>query len=293
MEESSRKAKRKLTVAAAERLAEGVYSVTLLDPTGEFARAARPGQFVGVYPENPAMLLPRPISICDYDAQEGWLRLVYRVVGKGTEEFSALQPGNTADVLGILGNGYDVETLAGKRVLLLGGGIGAPPMLGLAGALYRANAAKGVQAPSGLVTAAMGYRSKDLFLTAEFAAVSRLLVATDDGTAGFHGNVVDAARADLRQKQESAAAAQSAGDGEPPYDVLCACGPLPMLRGVKALAREWKVPAWISLEERMACGVGACLGCVAKTRSVDAHSHVRNARVCTEGPVFAAEDVEI
>lgn len=293
MEESSRKMKRKLTVAAAECLTEGVYSATLLDPSGEFTRTVRPGQFVGVYPKNPAMLLPRPISICDYDTQEGWLRLVYRVVGKGTEEFSALQPGDTADVLGILGNGYDVERLAGKRVLLLGGGIGAPPMLGLAKALYRANLARGVQDPADLVTAAMGYRSNDLFLAEEFAAVSRLLVATDDGTAGFHGNVVEAVKAETGQSGESAAAPNGAGSGEPSYDAICACGPLPMLRGVKALAGEWGVPAWISLEERMACGIGACLGCVTKTARVDDHSHVKNARVCTEGPVFAAEDVEI
>ncbi len=293
MGESSRKMKKKLTVAAAECLTEGVYSATLLDPSGEFTRTVRPGQFVGVYPENPAMLLPRPISICDYDAQAGWLRLVYRVAGKGTKEFSALQPGDTADVLGILGNGYDVERLAGKHVLLLGGGIGAPPMLGLAKALYRANRARAVQDPAGLVTAAMGYRSNNLFLAEEFAAVSRLLVATDDGTAGFHGNVVEAVKAEPGQSGESAAAPAGAGSLEPPYDAVCACGPLPMLRGVKALAGEWGVPAWISLEERMACGVGACLGCVAKTTGVDDHSHVKNARVCTEGPVFAAEDVEI
>jgi dihydroorotate dehydrogenase electron transfer subunit len=276
-----RKAKVTMKVAAAERLAEGVYSLKLQKPEGEFLNAVRPGQFVGVYPKDGAMLLPRPISICDYDTDEGWLRLVYRVVGKGTGEFSGLHPGDSADVLGILGNGYDTAELSGKRILLLGGGIGAPPMLGLAKALYAANRARGMEHPEELETAVMGYRSNDLFLTEEFRAVSHLIIATDDGSAGFHGNVVEAVRSGLQEA------------GGCPYDAVCACGPLPMLKGVKALAQELQIPCWISLEERMACGVGACLGCVVKTTKEDGHSHVNNARICTEGPVFAAEEVEI
>ena len=281
---SEHKTKETVKVIAAEQLAEGVFSAVLQYPNG-LPGIVRPGQFVGVYPQNAAALLPRPISICGYDQEKETLRLVYRVVGKGTEEFSQLQAGDRVDVLGILGNGYDLSLLTGKRVLLLGGGIGAPPMLGLAEGLQKANREAGIEAPESLVTAAMGYRSgrceSDLFLSDEFQKVSRLIIATDDGTAGFHGNVVEAVKTGLQEAPETG------------YDAICACGPLPMLRGVKALAAELGIPAWISLEERMACGVGACLGCVARTTKVDGHSHVHNARVCTEGPVFAAEDVEI
>ena len=115
-----------------------------------------------------------------------------------------------------------------------------------------------------------------IHLTEELTACSRLLIATEDGSVGTKGNVLDAVR-------ENAIEA----------DAVCACGPMPMLRAVAGYAKKKGIPAYISLEERMACGVGACLGCVTRTREVDAHSHVRNARICTEGPVFRAEEVEI
>lgn len=272
----NRKSRQTTRVAEAERLAEGVYSLTL-EYVGETApQEVRPGQFVGVFTGDSSALLMRPISICEWDKGTGRIRLVYRTVGKGTRAFSRLRTGDAVDVLGILGNGYDVPALTGKRVLLLGGGIGAPPMLGLAQALQRVNAGG-----SGTwITSVMGYRTNDLFLTEEFSKAGRLTVATDDGTAGFHGNAVEAAE-DL-MRQENAV-----------FDVICACGPLPMLRAVKALSCELGVPAYISLEERMACGVGVCLGCVTRTREVDGHSHVRNARICVEGPVFPAEEVEL
>ena len=181
---------------------------------------------------------------------------------------AAQRPGDSVDMLGILGNGYDLEKLAGKRVLLLGGGIGIPPMVELAAAL--------AGRPGTGVTAVMGYRNSDLFLTQELERYGNLLIATEDGSVGTKGNVLDAVR-------EMSVRA----------DAVCACGPMPMLRAVKKFAREQGIPAYISLEERMACGVGACLGCVTKTVKTDSHSHVRNARICTEGPVFDAEEVEI
>ena len=113
-------------------------------------------------------------------------------------------------------------------------------------------------------------------MTKELGTFARLLIATEDGSVGTKGNVLDAVR------EEGVEA-----------DVICACGPMPMLRAVKKYAAECGIPAYISLEERMACGVGACLGCVTRTAKVDAHSHVRNARICTEGPVFEAREVEI
>lgn len=267
---SGQKTKQTLLVTESSRLAEGVFSLTLQYAEGSEPKEVRPGQFVGVYTSDSARLLPRPISICEWNPGSRSLRLVYRVVGTGTEEFSRLQPGDTADVLGILGNGYDVSHLSGKRVLLLGGGIGAPPMLGLAETIPYAD-----------ITAVMGYRTKDLFLTQEFRQCSRLVIATDDGSAGLHGNVIDAVHEIMSEEPKTG------------FDVICACGPMPMLRGVKRLSEELAIPAYLSLEERMACGVGACLGCVTRTVKEDGHSHVHNARVCTEGPVFPAEDVEI
>lgn len=260
------KAKSTTTVKSCEKLAEGVYDLRLVyekDP-GE----VKPGQFVGVYSKDSARRLPRPISIAGYDPEKKELRLVFRVVGAGTKEFAELKEGEKVDVLGILGNGYDLAALSGKQVLLLGGGIGAPPMLCLAEALHAL--------PGTKVTAVLGYRTDDLFLADEFKAFGDVVIATDDGSAGFHGNVVEAVKAEKLS-----------------CDAICACGPMPMLRGVKALSEDLQVPCYLSLEERMACGVGACLGCVVKTTKVDAHSHVKNTRICTEGPVFNAKDVDI
>lgn len=259
-----------MTVLSNVRIADGVFSLALTAPAGMFDGIC-PGQFVGVYPNDPSRLLPRPISICRFTEEGGdqRIRLVYRTAGAGTREFSQLKQGQKVRVLGILGNGYDLQQLRGRNVLLLGGGIGAPPLLELAARLHAMDS-------STKITIGLGYRTDDLFLKEEFEQYGTVLIATDDGSAGTHGTVLDAVRS-----------------ARPQTDVICACGPMPMLRGVKAFSEELRVPAWISLEERMACGVGACLGCVVKTAHVDAHSHVNNARICTEGPVFNAEEVRI
>lgn len=261
------KNKTAVTVLDNTRLAEGVYSLLLQYDPGTEPEEVRPGQFAGLFPKDGSMLLMRPISICEWEPEIRSLRFVYRTVGGGTRAFARLAAGENIDLLGILGNGYDISKLEGKRVLLLGGGIGIPPMLGLAEALYgRAEE----------VTAVMGYRDSDLFLTEDFKPYARMLIATEDGSIGTKGNVLDAVRANHVE-----------------CDAVCACGPLPMLRAVKRFAIEEDIPAYISLEERMACGVGACLGCVTRTVHKDKHSQVTNARVCTEGPVFDAREVEI
>ncbi len=271
------KTKAEMTVLMNREIADGIYALKLQYKKGEEPKVVTPGQFVGVYTKDAARLLPRPISICRYYPEEHALLLVYRVVGGGTLEFSQLKEGDTAFVVGVLGNGYDMDALAGKNVLLLGGGIGAPPLLELASRAMAQN----IKLGKGSVTAALGYRTNDLFLKKEFGQVSRTIIATDDGSAGFHGNVIDAVKAQMAE-----------GD-MPHFDVICSCGPMPMLRGVKAFAEDLGIPAYISLEERMACGVGACLGCVTRTKHVDEHSKVNNARICTEGPVFPAEEVLI
>lgn len=269
-------------------LAPGIYDLRL---ETELAGEARCGQFVAVYPKDKSTLLPRPISICETDPENGILRLVYRVAGKGTAEFSGLKAGDRVELLGVLGNGFPTEkALPGMRAVLLGGGIGVPPILELAKAL---NGARDIVA---------GYRDGSCFLKEDFeralsggaqgvkcgasearcdasgagGAPGKVYIATEDGSVGTKGNVMDAIRE----------------NGLKP-DILFACGPMPMLRAVRQYAQEKGIPAYISLEERMACGVGACLGCVCRTTGVDAHSHVHNARICTDGPVFEAGEVDI
>ena len=255
---------KKKTVAVVQEqkcLAEGIYSMWLKTDLG---RVALPGQFVGVRMKDASTLLPRPISICE--AKDDAIRLVYRVVGKGTGEMSAYEPGEEVELLGCLGNGYPVEELNRlDTVMLFGGGIGIPPMLELAKRL------------TCKVICVMGYRNSDLFLQKELKEASdALFLATEDGSLGTKGNVLDAVRENgLRA------------------DAICACGPMPMLRALKQYAAGEGIPAYISLEERMACGVGACLGCVCRTVKEDAHTHVHNTRICTEGPVFEAGEVEI
>ena len=268
------------TVLSNEKLTGEICDLRVELPRGW---NVRPGQFAGLYPRDGAYLLMRPISLCGWETSSQAaciLRLVFRAGGAGTRDLAALKSGDSLDVLGPLGNGYDTGRLAALgHVLLFGGGIGIPPLLGLAEELL----AKGTE-----VTAVLGYRGRPLFLAEEFAAAgARVLVATEDGSAGTKGNVLDA----LREETMKQAAGSPSGPDMPA--AVCACGPLPMLRAVKKYAAEESLLCFLSLEERMACGVGACLGCVVRTRDEDAHSHVRNARVCTEGPVFAAEEVEI
>lgn len=254
------KKKEKVQILSTARLAEDIYEMWLLT---DMAKDECAGKFIGVYPKNQSTLLPRPISICESDKEKGALRLVYRIAGAGTQEFSAYQKGDTLEILGLLGNGYPLQEAEGKTALLLGGGIGIPPLVELAKRLKNCN-----------IQIALGYRNAQLFLKEDLEKYGEVHIATEGGSAGIKGNVLDA----VIKKELNA-------------DLIYCCGPMPMLRAVKDYAKERGIPAWISLEERMACGVGACLGCVCKTVQKDAHSHVHNARICTDGPVFLAKDV--
>lgn len=256
------KRKEKVQVLLNTKLAENIYDMWLLT---DLAKEACAGKFVGVYPKNKSTLLPRPISICERNEKNGTLRLVYRVAGTGTQEFAAYQEGDTAEILGILGNGYPLKEAEGKTALLLGGGIGIPPLLELAKELKNCK-----------IQIVLGYRDAQLFLKEDLEKYGKVYIATEDGSAGTKGNVLDA----VKQNGLNA-------------DLVYSCGPMPMLCAVKEYAADRQIPSWISLEERMACGVGACLGCVCKTVKVDAHSHVHHARICTDGPVFLARDVLI
>lgn len=259
-----------------EEIATDIYSMWI---ETSIAQTAKPGQFLSVYTKNASKLLPRPISICEIDKINGRLRIVYRIVGEGTAEFMTYQAGAAISILGPLGNGYPMngeeDNAEGiftarqhaddrKKVFLLGGGIGIPPILELAKQLDNSRYLKQI---------IVGYRD-ELFLTAELKQNGTVYIATEDGSVGTKGNVMDV----IKENDLSA-------------DLIYACGPTPMLRAIKQYAEDKQIPAWISMEERMACGVGACLGCVCKTKEVDEHSQVHNKRICKDGPVFLAQEV--
>lgn len=256
------KLKMKSTVIEQKMIADGICSMWL--DAKEVAVQAKPGQFISVYSNDKSRVLPRPISICEIDCEKGTLRIVYRVVGKGTEEFSKAEAGDSFEILGPLGNGFPIEEAKGKKVLMIGGGIGVPPML---------QTAKEIEGEAIIVS---GYRNQDLFLKEELESAGTLFIATEDGSVGTKGNVVDA----IRENQIEA-------------DMMFACGPKPMLRALKNYALEKGIPCWISMEEKMACGVGACLACVCQSKDVDSHSHVHNKRICKDGPVFLSTEVEL
>lgn len=241
-----------------KKIATDTYSMWI--QTEQIAKDARPGQFISVYTKDDSRMLPRPISICEIDREAGKLRIVYRVVGQGTDEFSRLQAGDTIEILGPLGNGFPLKE---KKAFLMGGGIGVPPMVQLA---------KELDCEIQIIA---GYRD-ELFLTEELSAAGKLYIATEDGSAGTKGNVMDA----IRENGLSA-------------DIIYACGPKPMLRAIKAYAEENNIECYISMEEKMACGIGACLACVCQSKEVDEHTHVHNKRICKDGPVFLSTEVEL
>ena len=256
------KVKMTSTILQQDCIGTDIYSLWLDAP--EIASQAKPGQFISVYSNDSGRVLPRPISICEIDKEKGALRIVYRIAGKGTAEFSAMKPGETLEILGPLGNGFPMEIIKGKRVFMMGGGIGVPPMV---------QTAKEAEAE---VTVIAGYRNSEIFLKEELEANGTLVIATEDGSVGTKGNVMDA----IRENHLEA-------------DVIFACGPTPMLRAIKTYAEENGILCYISMEEKMACGVGACLACVCQSKDVDHHSHVHNKRICKDGPVFLSTEVEL
>lgn len=258
------KQKEEAVVVSQEQLAEGIFSMWLQTKAAE---KAKPGQFISMYTNDGSKLLPRPISICEIDKENEQLRVVYRVTGEktGTEQFSRMKQGDTVPVIGPLGNGFPLEKAEGKKAFLMGGGIGVPPILELSKQLGCAKK-----------QIVVGYRDEDTFLREAFEANGEVYISTEDGSVGTKGNVMDAIR-------EHALEAE----------IIYACGPTPMLRAIKNYAGENGIECYISLEERMACGIGACLACVCKSKDKDHHSNVNNKRICKDGPVFLSTEVEI
>ncbi len=234
-----------------------IYDMTILAP--EIAKEAKAGQFINMYTGRADLILPRPISICDFDEKEGTLRVVYSVVGKGTEIFSNLKEGESVKVLGPLGNGFTIDETA-KKSILVAGGIGAPPVLGLCKRL------------KGEVEVYLGARDKNI-LTDEFEALgAKVFLSSDAGLEGFKGNVVELMRNEKAQA-----------------DIIYTCGPKVMLKGVNDYAEENGTKCQVSMEERMACGIGACVGCAIKIK--DGNGGYNNLKVCKDGPVFDGSEV--
>lgn len=253
------KFRERAAIISQEEIAPQIYSMWL--KTEKIADCAKAGQFLSVYSDDASRLLPRPISICEINPRIGALRLVYRIAGKGTLEFSRKKAGGSLTVVGPLGSGFPIKE---KKAFLIGGGIGIPPLLELA---------RQLRCEKQMI---LGYRDSAMFLLDEFRRQGSVFVATEDGSAGTKGNVLDA----VREEKLSA-------------DVIYACGPTPMLRALKEYAAKQGMECWISLEERMACGIGACLGCVCRSVDTDPHTNVHNKRICKEGPVFDAREVEL
>lgn len=219
-----------------------------------------PGQFVQVRVPRADCILRRPISV--HCHAEGVLTLVYQVKGKGTQALAALQPGDEVDVLGPLGNGFPVG--AAKRIWVVGGGIGCAPLYGLP-----------IHYPDVAFDAILGYRTASLvFREAAYrAAFARVDLVTDDGTAGRQGNVADVLKERLAQARP---------------DAIFACGPKPMFRALKQALEGEEIPCWLSLEERMGCGVGACVTCACAVMKNGERQYLR---VCADGPVFPLQEV--
>ncbi|QOX62281.1 dihydroorotate dehydrogenase electron transfer subunit [Anoxybacterium hadale] len=255
-----------------DQIAREIYCMTLEYEGWE--SEMKPGQFVNLYLNDKSMILPRPVSICE--AEKGKLALVYRIVGKGTEALSSYAPGDIIRVSTPLGNGYDVTDIAlrlgtdsSKTIVLAAGGLGVPPMLELAKSLRKAIE------PNIKLTAVIGFQD-EVFLCEELEQYcDSVLVATDNGSKGFHGNVLELMKAE--------------GD---PGDYYLACGPKPMLKAVSDYCVEKNIPIQVSLEERMGCGYGACVGCTCRIKEEnDEKVPFKLKKVCKDGPVFRGNEV--
>ena len=248
----------KYLIVDKKNLAKGIFDIEVLCP--EVAKLSKAGQFVQAAAEG--FFLRRPISICDIDKKKGTIRLVFEIRGKGTEKLAGLNTGDTIDLIAPLGNGFKVLE-KGKKAVCIGGGIGTPPMLGIAKE-YGENA-----------TVISGFRNMAaVILQDDYKAVgAKTVLCTDDGTAGIKGFVTDAFKEELEKDKP---------------DIVYACGPMIMLKNLTAICKENGIECQVSLEQRMACGVGACLVCVCRTVK---SGEEFNSHVCKDGPVFDSEEV--
>lgn len=244
-------------------IAPDIYKMEL--QASEIAQKANPGQFLHIRcSDTLSPLLRRPISIADVDKKAGKIKIIYRVVGEGTHLLCQKKPGSRIDLIGPLGKGFPLPN-KGKTSIIIGGGIGVAPLFYLAKKI------------SGPVTALLGFTTKQEAFGIEFlnSLGIEVIITTDDGTLGHKGFPTELLKQYLKQCQDKSDL------------ILYACGPKLMLSGVKAIAARDNIPAYFSLEERMACGVGACIGCSVKS------SQEGYKKVCKDGPVFEAGEIEL
>ncbi len=255
-----------------EKLKDDIYKFSV--ESEEMCKLAKPGQFIeikvlkGVDP-----LLRRPISIFNVDKGKNWLEFIFQVKGKGTKILSEVEVGQDIDIIGPIGNGvFDIKKY--ENVAIIGGGIGVFPLYELAKKLGEAG--------SKSINTYLGFRSKDFVtLENEFENVSsNLVITTDDGSYKEKGFAIDKLREDIEKQALEGKATE----------IIFACGPLPMLKAVQQFAIEKNIPCQLSLEERMACGLGVCLGCAVKLAGTE---ELQYKHVCKDGPVFWASEVEI
>jgi dihydroorotate dehydrogenase electron transfer subunit len=248
-----------------EKLIDGIYKFSVEAP--EIANVAKAGQFLEIkVSDTGEPFLRRPISIYNICKKEGIVEFIFQVKGRGTDLLKDKEEGDTIDIMGPLGFGsFKIDNY--KKVAIIGGGIGTYPLYELAKELKE----------NSDVTMYMGFRNKELVtLEKEFEEVSnKLVITTDDGSYKQKGFAINVLKEDCKIEKP---------------DIIFACGPLPMLKAVREFAIEQNIPCQISLEERMGCGIGACLGCAVKVIS---GQEPRFGHVCKEGPVFNAKDVEI
>ena len=232
-----------------EKIAQSVYKMRLSGDTSAIKKA---GQFVNIKLDG--FFLRRPISVCDYTAEE--LLIIYKVVGKGTEKMSAMEKGEQLDILTGLGNGYDL-TVKTEKPVLIGGGVGVPPLYKLA---------KELKNQGKRVSVILGFNSEnEIFFEDEFKEIAdRVLICTADGSYGIKGFVTDAVK-------------------DIDFDYFFTCGPEPMFKALESTIDK-NISGQLSFEQRMGCGFGACMGCSCKTLT-------GNKRICREGPVLFREEI--
>jgi len=248
-------------VAGNEQTGEDTFLLSIISP--EIAREAQPGQFVHIRTLGASdPLLRRPVSICQADRELGTIRLWYQVVGKGTNFLSRHQNGDTLDLIGPLGKGFDTG-IRGKKTALIGGGVGIAPLLFLARELAKNNS----------VTAFFGGKQAGLLPPPSLLPAVPCHIATEDGSLGHKGLVTELLPAWIEREKP---------------DILYSCGPRGMLLEVVRLARRYGTPLQVSLEAVMACGVGACLGCTCEKSAAGEDGWLK---ACQDGPVFWDREV--
>lgn len=246
--------KTEMKVLSIEQIAESTFEIKLSDDY--ITQTAQPGQFIDI--SVPGFTLRRPISIAQIDRENNELTILFKIFGKGTEALSTIEAGAVLDVLGPTGNSFPLEMAEGETALLIGGGIGVPPLYCLGRALKE----RGVN-----IISVLGFQTKDhVFYEDAFKELGETIIVTDDGSHGHKGFVTDI---DLQDRS---------------FDTYFSCGPFGMLKAVKEKYSD--AHGYISLEERMGCGVGACAACVIPTNTEEGYK-----KICHDGPVFEAKEV--